>query len=115
MSDDRLPTALWVQAHLRLCDAANMPVYVLRKGEAESGLVALKVAIPFKGAQVYMQSRDLNGRMGWMPGLGGALVPEPEADAYIARATARDPDLWAIEVESRDGGHPFEGPVINFS
>lgn len=115
MTDDRLPTALWVQAQLRRCDVAGIPVYVLRKGEAESGLVLLKVVRPFKGATVYTQSRDLQGRMGWMPGLGGELVPESEADAYAARATGRDPDLWVIEVESRDGSHPFDGPVIPLS
>ncbi|ASG20917.1 MULTISPECIES: DUF1491 family protein [Nitrospirillum] len=112
MSDDRLSTALWVQLHLRRCAADSIPVYVLRKGEAESGLILLKVVIPFQGAKVYTQSRDIDGRLGWFPGLNGAQVPESEADAFIERATRRDPDLWVIEVESRDGSHPFEGKVI---
>lgn len=110
--DQRLPTHLYVQAHLWRCSAAGIPAYVQRKGERESGMIVLKVTLPFQGARVYSQSRDLDGNLGWLAGLNGALVPESEADAYIERQVKRDPDLWVVEVESRDGSHPFDGKAI---
>ncbi len=56
--------------------------------------------------------RDMDGKLGWMPALKGELVPEPEADEYIQRAVQRDPDLWVVEIETRDGSHPFEGKML---
>ena len=112
MNEERLPTSLWVQAHLWRCNAEGIAAYVLRKGEPESGMVVLKVTMPGQGAKIFSQSRDLDGRLGWLAGLGGGIVPEPDADAYIERQVKRDPDLWVIEVESRTGEHPFEGRII---
>ena len=48
----------------------------------------------------------------WMAAFSGELVAETEADAYISRAMARDPDLWVVEIESPDGWHPFEGRLL---
>ncbi|MFM2042927.1 MAG: hypothetical protein RLY86_1503 [Pseudomonadota bacterium] len=105
----RLPTHLYVQSHLWRCSADGIPVYVLRKGERESGLIILKVAGP-GGSRLFTQGRDLSGRLGWVPALNGQAVDEPAAAAYVDRQVRIDPDLWVIEVESRDGSHPFSEP-----
>jgi hypothetical protein len=83
-----------------------------RKGEPKGGTVLLKLNLLEAGCRVLTQMRDLDGRLGWLPALNGATVPEAEADTYIARAVTRDPDLWVIEIEDRDGNHPFEGTVL---
>jgi hypothetical protein len=54
----------------------------------------------------------MDGVLGWMAAFSGKLVAETEADAYISRAMARDPDLWVVEIESPDGWHPFEGRLL---
>jgi len=110
--DDRLPTELWVKAHLRRCHVEAIPVFVLHKGEATGGTVLLKVLQREVGCRVLSQIRDMDGRLGWLSALGPAPVAETDADSYIQRAIARDPDLWVIEVETRDGSHPFEGKML---
>lgn len=110
--DDRLPTELWVKAHLRRCHAEAIPVAVLHKGDANGGTVLLKLLQREAGCRLLSQIRDAEGRLGWMSALGEAPVAEADADAYIERAVKRDPDLWVIEIESRDGRHPFEGKML---
>jgi hypothetical protein len=110
--DDRLPTELWVKAHLRRCHVEAIPVVVLHKGEATGGTVLLKVLQRDSGCRVLSQIRDMEGRLGWLSALGEGPVAETDADSYIQRAVARDPDVWVIEVETRDGSHPFEGKML---
>jgi len=112
LSEERLPTEIWVQAHLRRCSVDATPAALLRRGEPERGTVLLKLNQIEAGCRILTQARDLDGRLGWLAGLGGKLVAEAEADAYIARAIERDPDLWVIEIEDRNGRHPFDGKVI---
>ena len=112
MTDTRLPTEIWVKAHIRRCLAEGVPATVARRGERSGGIVLLKLNQLEKGCRVLNQSRDMEGRIAWLPALEGELVAEDAADGYIARAVQRDPDLWVIEIEHRDGWHPFEGKEL---
>ncbi len=112
MADDRLPTDVWVMAQVRRCNAEAVPAIVVRKGEAKGGTLLLKINQLDQGCRVLSQARDLDGKLGWLAAFDGALVPEGEADAYIGRAVGRDPDLWVVEIEHRDGWHPFDGKVL---
>jgi hypothetical protein len=116
MSGERLPTDLWVMAHVRQCAAKGIPATIVRKGAVASGTVMVKI-FARNGVRLFNQSRDMDGNLGWLDLLGG-LKPEPEADAAIARALSRDPDLWVVEVEDREGraaegagGHPLLPPL----
>lgn len=109
VEDARIPTELWVKAHLRRLSAQALPAVVAQRGDPHGGMVILKVNRLDLGCRVLVQTRDLDGVLSWLPALNGELVPEPEADDYITRQTARDPDIWVVEVEARDGEHGFEG------
>jgi hypothetical protein len=112
MSEGRLRTDVWVQAHIRRCMTDGVPATLARRGDPTGGLLLLKLNQFDQGCRVLSQSRDLDGRLAWLPALEGNLVEEAEADAYIARAVQRDPDLWVVEIEHRDGWHPFEGKLL---
>lgn len=110
--DGRLPAELWIKAHIRRCISEGIPAVVVHRGEKNSGILILKINQFDAGVRVLSQTRDMEGALAWMPALGGKLVAEAEADAYIERTVKRDPDCWVVEIESRDGSHPFEGSVL---
>ncbi len=112
MDEHRLPTELWVMAHVRRAIGENITMTVVRKGEPRSGTLLLKVNRLDGSCRVLTQARDLDNRLGWLSAFKGAAVPEAEADSYIARAVARDPDLWVIEIEDRQDRQVFEGRLL---
>ena len=99
-------------AHVRRLNAEGTPVVVARRGEAKGGTLLLKLNLLDQGCRVLTQARDLDGNLAWLAAFKGALVAEAEADDYIARAVQRDPDLWVVEIEHREGWHPFEGKLL---
>ena len=105
MDDEpRLRTGFWVQTQLRVCDLAAIPFVVLKRGDPDAGAVLLRIDKGLRGgALVLAREYGADGKRRWQPALGEAPVPAEEADAYIARQTARDPDLWVIEVEDPAG------------
>ncbi len=112
MSDDRLPTDLWVSAHLQRCNYEGIPAVIVRRGDRSAGTVLVKLNLLGPGCRVLTQIRDPAGRLAWMAALGSEPVAEAEADSYIARAVRLDPDLWVVEIEDRRGRLPFEGKVL---
>jgi hypothetical protein len=112
MTDGRLPTEMWVKAHLRRLSIDGIGAVVVRRGEAMGGSVLLKLNQRDLGCRVLTQARAPDGALGWLAAFEGKAVGETEADAYIARATGRDPDLWVVEIDDRAGRHPFEGRVL---
>ncbi|MBP2230532.1 hypothetical protein J2847_003837 [Azospirillum agricola] len=108
--DDRLPTHLWVMAHIRSADAQGVPMMVVRKGDPSRGTVILKLNRLDRTFTVLVQARD-GEKLFWSRGTGPDPVTEADADAYIARQTRYDPDVWVIEIEDRQGRHWFEGAI----
>ena len=112
MADNRLPTTLWIDAHLHQMNKEGRYYYILNKGAPAAGTVMVKLFAPGKGAIVLQQQRDSNGEMGWLALFEGVAVEETKADDYIRRSIDRDPDLWVIEVEDRELKNPFEGKIL---
>jgi hypothetical protein len=109
--DPRVKAGIWVQMAMRLSDIAGRPAVVIRKGDADAGGV-LCLLRGREGIVVLSQVRDAEGRAAWLRATGPAPVEEPAADAYVARQTARDPDLWVVEFEAPDYRPPFEARLL---
>lgn len=96
----RLTAAFWVQAYLRRLNIANIPAFVVFKGDATAGAVLVK-SNPLDGnASLFHRTYDGEGQRVWSLLETG---DEPEMDKIVARQRAFDPDLWVIEVEDPSG------------
>lgn len=110
MSENRLPTHLWLEAKIRELTARGQGVYVARRGDAANGVVLLKIVDMAGGCRLLTQQRDLEGVLRWVNALSNAQPDEKAADDYIRRAVSVDPDLWVIELEDRQLRNPFSEP-----
>ncbi|MCC6718162.1 MAG: DUF1491 family protein [Acetobacteraceae bacterium] len=111
MPEPRVKAGIWVSMALRMGNASGRYGAVLRKGDADAGGV-LVVLRGRDGVSVLSQMRTAAGEAAWMRATGAAAVDQATADAYIARQTGFDPDLWVLEFESPDLLPPFAGTIV---
>ena len=112
MPNDRLTSDVWIMAHVRRCNSEGVPAMVLRHGDDRGGALILKLNRLNGTCRILTQATGMDGALGWLAALGGDWVPEADADAYIDRQVSRDRDLWVVEIEHKDGWHPFEGKML---
>jgi hypothetical protein len=106
----RLTAEFWVQAYLARLRLADIPAFVVARGDANAGAVLVKCNTLDGRAVAYQRRTDLmTGDRVWMELAAG---PEAEVDAAIARQRGFDPDLWVIEVEDRAGRHLLDEPGL---
>lgn len=107
----RLAAGLWVQAYLRRLHLEHIPGYLAERGDPTAGAVIVKTATMDGRALARQRSFDpVTGARTWMV-IGEG--PEAEIDAMLARQKARDPDLWIVEVEARDGRDLLDQPGLS--
>lgn len=112
----RLKTELWVQAQIRLCDLQVIPVAVTRRGDPDAGAILLKLLRKDGLCLLLRRTTTFEGEQGWVPAAGDGSastreVSEETADGYIERESARDRDLWVVEIEDYDGRYEIDGPI----
>lgn len=101
MAEPRLATGIWVSAYLARLGQANIPAYVLTHGDNTAGAVLIKCARLNGTAQLYAREWDFETDIrSWKIIVDGS---EAQVDEAIRKQRGFDPDLWVIEIESRDG------------
>ena len=96
----RLKSHVTVGALLRRAQSAGLFAVVAHKGDADGGVVWVKVRDAACAA--LWSERYGTAEGGWTARTEG-FVPEADADAVIARERDFDRDLWVIEVEGAGG------------
>lgn len=105
----RLASGLWVQAYLMRLQLENIPAFVVARGDGTAGAVLVKLNPLDGSARLYQRIMAMDGSRPWDVLAEGA---EADVDAVVARQRRSDPDLWVIEVESRDGRHMLDEPGL---
>ncbi len=113
MSEARLRTDLWVQAQVRICDLAVLPIVVRRRGDPDAGAVLLRLWRDRDLSLLLKRTTTTGGSFGWMVVGGRAEVDDPTAEAYIAREVGRDDDLWVVEIEDPRAQYQTDGPLVS--
>ncbi len=96
----RLTADFWVRAYLRRLDIANIPAFIVHKGNPTAGAVLVKSNLLNGRAVLFHRTYDGEGMRVWSVLAEGA---EHEMDQTIASQRKFDPDLWVIEVEDAKG------------
>ena len=105
----RLKSEIWVKAYIRRCQVEGADAVLVRRGDIDAGAIYIKVsrldgtALLYGPAPAGLDEAGEDRR--WVPCFEPQPAPETEADAYLDRQHAFDPDLWVIAVEDRSGRH----------
>jgi len=106
----RLTSEIWVAAYLTRCRLADIPAFVVARGDHTAGAVLVKLNTLDGRACCYHRSFDiLSGERQWIVHVEGI---EADVDVSVTKQRSFDSDLWVIEVEDRQGRHLLDDPSL---
>lgn len=107
MARDGLPARMMAMAAIRAAEAQGGQGMLLKRGDADSGQIFLKVMNRAGETIVYAQSRDADDAPIWRRATGPEPVVESVADEKLARERKFDPDIWIVEIQKEELSHPL--------
>jgi hypothetical protein len=103
VSETRLPAALEVSGVIRLVEASGGFAMVLRKGEPDSGTILIVLLDNQNLGRAFERLPQSDGTRQWTVAKSQSIENRQDFEAYLARRTAQDPDLWVVELTIADG------------
>lgn len=98
MIEPRLASGVMISAIKRLAEGQGDFATVLKKGDETSGAILLIGQIRGKNSKLYERYPALEGEMRWQS-IDFAGQSDTLVDEYWKKRTARDPDLWVLELD----------------
>ena len=97
----RLASGVWVSAYMTRLRLADIPAFVVARGDETAGAVLVKLNTLDGNAKAFQRSFDMmTGERTWMMLAEGI---EQDVDVSVAKQRSFDSDLWVIEVEDCQG------------
>ncbi|MFC4291319.1 DUF1491 family protein [Sphingorhabdus arenilitoris] len=97
-----LATSVQISAFIRLAEAQGDFATLLRKGDPVSGAILIVALVRGANAKIYERYPSLDGPPSWQALATLTLESEAQIREYLEKRTARDPDLWVIELDTAD-------------
>ena len=107
----RLKSANWVAAYIRRCQVEGVFAAVRRRGAEEACAIFIKINRLDGTADLYGPAPQATfdeaqpSDRAFSASLKAQPAPEADVEAYLARETRFDPDVWIVETEDREGRH----------
>ncbi len=111
----RVSSELWVKAYLRTAAVHHCPGVVVKRGDAQSGAIFIKVVCRDRTAFLFGPAPtgfDESQERAWIPFLKGQATFEATVDAALDQETRFDRDIWIVEIESAEGLHFLESWLL---
>jgi hypothetical protein len=107
----RLKSAIWVAAYIRRCAVEGVVATLRRRGAEEAGAIYIIVNRLDGTADFYApapqaafdETKPVD--RAFTPALKEIPAPESRIEAFLARESRFDPDIWVVEIEDRSGRH----------
>lgn len=104
----RLRSDIWVSAYLRRAEVEGAYAVLRRRGAAEAGAIYIVVDRLDGRVALYVPGpadEASGGERRWIRAHSAEWIDSADAEARLAREAKFDPDIWVIDLESRDGRH----------
>jgi hypothetical protein len=100
--EPRLAASVQVSAFLRLAQQQGDFATIMQKGDPTSGAILLVGVIRGANPMIYERFPSIDGPAKWEKLLSKNDPSTDEISAYLKKRSARDPDLWIIELDTAD-------------
>ena len=101
----QLRSDIWVAAFLRRASVNGGFAALRRRGAAEAGAIFVLVDRLDGRAALFEPAPSLDGERRFLRVHAAEWIDPAEAEARLQRQLGFDPDMWIVELESRDGTH----------
>jgi hypothetical protein len=105
----RLRTDIWVAAYMRTVEVQGGFATLRRRGAAEAGAVYVVLDLLDGRCALFAPGpSDDSLERRFVRAHAAEWADSADISARLAREIKRDPDIWIVDVERRDGAHGLE-------
>jgi len=96
---------IWVAAYLRRAGVEGAFATLRRRGAQEAGAIFVVLDRMDGRIALYEPAPSNDGERRWIRAHSAEWIDPAEAEARLQRQLRYDPDIWIVDLDSRDGAH----------